>query len=693
MSVFKNNVYAKELTDVVGIGCTVNPDGSILLVTGINWGRVTADPNAVVTANAGSLRSQTNGTLWINTNSATTWVSLGGGGSGWNLPDDVIGAWGTAATNQFQSVYVSASRRFDLRGEAQIGTLGSVAARFATGTSTASTAVVGGGSGLIEILTGATDATDVGGTGGPSGALTFSTGNASSTAGSASGSTGTISFTTGNSTDANSGNVVIGTGTAAGVRGVLDLNVVTIDATTQAQQWLMIDNTIGALNIGSTGALTSFSFDSTNGAEGLLVNAASGIRFADDKPTSWGTSTLTGIQASYVSGSNWLAIAGPALTSINAAGATKGIRVITGDRTVTDALGQPSSGPLYLITGNTDCTNGGGTGGITGTISIGTGNALSTAGTSGPSGPVQITTGGSDDGLTGAINLTTGTVSSLLGGGIASGAITLRSGGVSGVATTGDVTLRSGDAAGAGVSGNIVLQVGTTAGGIAGAIDVNAGAVDFVTQDTMFILKAASANALKIGSAAASDMITVDTATVLVGYKAQITTTNGVTSGTPLAVGGRASSTTADSATLAGSATATQTFNQSITINANTLTAGRTVRIWGCVKSTGLNGADLKTVIVRVGGATYLTGSATPAVNGDRLYFQLRLTARAAPGAAVAVAGVGMSQWSTAGAVSVPGGAIPNQATNGPLAIDVQITMVNNAGNTAVLEQLVADFV
>ncbi len=77
MSVFTSGVYAREMTDVLGIGVTLNPDGSILSVTGPTIGTVAANPDGT-TANAGSLllgRGAGAG-LWHNTDGSTTWTKI-----------------------------------------------------------------------------------------------------------------------------------------------------------------------------------------------------------------------------------------------------------------------------------------------------------------------------------------------------------------------------------------------------------------------------------------------------------------------------------------------------------------------------------------------------------------------------------------------------------------------------------------
>ena len=72
MTTLTNNVYAKEVTDLLGIGVTLNADGSVASVDGPTIRRVTADPSGVVTANAGSLALRSNGLLYVS-GGGTTW--------------------------------------------------------------------------------------------------------------------------------------------------------------------------------------------------------------------------------------------------------------------------------------------------------------------------------------------------------------------------------------------------------------------------------------------------------------------------------------------------------------------------------------------------------------------------------------------------------------------------------------------
>jgi hypothetical protein len=266
-------------------------------------------------------------------------------------------------------------------------------------------------------------------------------------------------------------------------------------------------------------------------------------------------------------------------------------------------------------------------------------------------------------------------------------------------------TVANSVAAGGGASGSQAFTTGDTSNSNAGGTGGDTGTLAFTTGS--------ATNAA--GTSGASGPITFTTGTSATGNSGSIvftigtaggtqgtiqavgrlTTTDGVTGGTVRTVGGLAFATTADSGVITGNGAA-QTFNQSYSIPGSTLKAGSTGRVIGCVRRTGLNAADVATVAVRLGGTVYLTSVAVAAAVNDRCYFEFRFTSRGAPGGAVTVVGVGATGWSTnLPVVNVPvlspGGATANLNTVGALTVDVQITMPNNIGNTAVLEQFNVD--
>lgn len=523
MSTFTSGVHAKELTDLLGIGVTLDSAGAISTITGVTIRRVAAVPTQ--TDNAGSLAMRTNGTLYITTG-AGAWTAIGGGGSGWNLPDDVAGVWGTAAPGQVSSTYVSASNRWDLSGDSisQATAASGTDLRIETGTNTITGAVAGNASGVITIRTGITDSTNAGGTAGASGAITVRSGNSTSTLGT-SGSTGEVALVSGDSTDANSGNVTLTVGSAGGTRGVLDINAATVDTTTQATQLLLIDNTAAALQIGSSGDLDMLTFVTTEGSEVIVVRAASGLRLDDQIPlrfgtpgtdlvytpdgtnvivtstgvliynndvvSAWGTTANDRVSIEYDVGNNRFELTGSNITAGGATQATRPILIQTGNRTKTDNnAGVPGSGAISVISGATSQTTAVETGGASGAMIFASGatDVTFAAATGGASGAVTIQTGDTD--ISAAVAATGGASGNLIvrtGAATSTGA-TATSGasgtaifgsGASADANTGTVNLQSGDAAGTGAvqSGLITVRSGTVGGtGTTGGVTIVSGA-------------------------------------------------------------------------------------------------------------------------------------------------------------------------------------------------------------------------
>lgn len=292
MSVFTNGVYAKLVTDRIGVGVTVT-DGQV--TAGPLWyiGFVTANPNGVVTGNIGSVLYQNDGTQWTNANGATGWVATGGIATGWNLLNDVAGTWGTTSPLQAESLYVSASNRFDLRTKATSGTQASTAVRVQTGSTSVTTAVIGGGSGGLELGTGLSDANNAGATGGPSGPVSVYTGDCTSTLGT-SGSSSPVQIKTGASDDGNSGAIELTTGAApSGTRGVLDVNIPTWDLSTQATTFTLADNDAAAWVLSSAGAPGILVVSTVNGSEAVGCSG----RLTTQDGVSAGTARVVGGRA------------------------------------------------------------------------------------------------------------------------------------------------------------------------------------------------------------------------------------------------------------------------------------------------------------------------------------------------------------------------------------------------------------
>lgn len=179
-------------------------------------------------------------------------------------------------------------------------------------------------------------------------------------------------------------------------------------------------------------------------------------------------------------------------------------------------------------------------------------------------------------------------------------------------------------------------------------------------------------------------------------FTGAVTTTQGVSSGTALNVGGRAFSQTTVSNTITNTNTET-VFTQGVfTIPASTLTAGKTVRVsfGGNVPST--NASDTLQIKLIIGGTetnttgtALLTSAALDVANDDVFSGVFELTARAAPGAAVACAGSGFIGIGPAATGTVRPGALAgtNLATNGALPVKVSATWsAASASNQAILQ-------
>ena len=225
-------------------------------------------PNGALTAPAGSIVLQTNGEVWVNTDSVTAWTRLvasGGGTPNIQVDDGDTITFGTGAdivytangTSSIVDIAAGAGAGPGVRyadglalafGSTPVGTgnISDVIVQWNNGTgtflvetsnvtdaaapatgaividtgdNTVSDAAAGLGSGDLTLASGVTDSTDAGGTGGASGDVAIGSGNADSTLGT-SGNSGIMTVSTGNSADANSGNIFLTTGTAAsGTRG------------------------------------------------------------------------------------------------------------------------------------------------------------------------------------------------------------------------------------------------------------------------------------------------------------------------------------------------------------------------------------------------------------------------------------------------------------------------------------------
>lgn len=245
---------------------------------------------------------------------------------------------------------------------------------------------------------------------------------------------------------------------------------------TPAFQWTMADNTAAAVSMGAAGALNMLVFDTSNAAEHLIVNAASGLWMADNAELAFGTPgtdlvlTPDGTDVQ-VTGTGVLQFANSVITRYGTTSATAG--EILGDavalRIRTRAISGvvTASNALIIGTGTTDPAAAIG-GGNSGAVTIG-------------SGATDTSNAGGQAGNSGSVNLQSGVATSSVG--VLSGA-------------TGIVTIRSGDSTD-GASGDVVITTGSAAT-TRGVLDINSATVDYATQATNNLIIDNSATAFRI---------------------------------------------------------------------------------------------------------------------------------------------------------------------------------------------------
>jgi len=232
------------------------------------------------------------------------------------------------------------------------------------------------------------------------------------------------------------------------------------------------------------------SFWKSNGAIWSLVSSTSGgdiypddvfVTFGDGSAADGGN-VVVGLDDN--GGKRTFIIHGDAYSGAALVGTTAPISITTGSATVTGAGTGPLSGDIDIISGLTNSTNAGGTGGDTGSVTVMSGNALSTLGTSGVSGDATFGSGNSVDDQSGAVSLTSGnaatgsgtvTVASGNTGAGASGLAMISTGAASGTGSSGPAGVFTGNATGTGGSGDIGLRTGAAAAGDSGNIDIITG--------------------------------------------------------------------------------------------------------------------------------------------------------------------------------------------------------------------------
>lgn len=268
-------------------------------------------------------------------------------------------------------------------------------------------------------------------------------------------------------------------------------------------QLLCTDNVAQALRIGSTGLLNGFVYDSTNGAEQLVVGTPAGMKFNDNCEIQFGTPgtdfvfTPDGTDLQ-VTGTGRMRFADDLILAFGAVmdrqlsfnnvanrmdiigldvadGPTGDLRIDTGDATST--TGARVSGWVQIQSG-TSAANGN-NGGVSGVFVAGSGNtSVASAHTGGNSGATTLQSGdtnatfaGATGGNSGAVIVQSGNTDAGAGGGQAgaSGALICQSGNCA--STTGT----------SGTSGNANFQSGTSADAASGVVTVQSGAAQLNT--------------------------------------------------------------------------------------------------------------------------------------------------------------------------------------------------------------------
>lgn len=229
------------------------------------------------------LRFGTPGTDLVFTPDGTD-VSVTGTGR-LNFADGVVVGWGTALADRFN--LSSGGGGGSIAGTAVVAGGANAATRslaISSGSRTKNDNNAGTpGSGPVSFTSGSTDVSFVGAAvGGDSGNVDVGSGAATSTgAGATSGKTGRLLLFTANSDDDNSGNIVIQTGTSPATRGILDLNVATIDTASQATSWVLANALAASLRIGSAGVPAMVNFDTGTNAVTFSENALTNLPVAN----------------------------------------------------------------------------------------------------------------------------------------------------------------------------------------------------------------------------------------------------------------------------------------------------------------------------------------------------------------------------------------------------------------------------
>lgn len=154
--------------------------------------------------------------------------------------------------------------------------------------------------------------------------------------------------------------------------------------------------------------------------------------------------------------------------------------------------------------------------------------------------------------------------------------------------------------------------------------------------------------------------------------------------------------TIADSANVGGTA-APVAFDQTLTVPANLLTTGTTLKIRAVVRFPTTVGTDTALLVLQVGGDALVTSSVVDVANDDTAIITAYITTRAAPGASIDYEGGGACTFSTgaAGTLSTASTLADAQtlATNADITIDVTCDWSTTNANVARLVHLSAEAV
>lgn len=155
-------------------------------------------------------------------------------------------------------------------------------------------------------------------------------------------------------------------------------------------------------------------------------------------------------------------------------------------------------------------------------------------------------------------------------------------------------------------------------------------------------------------------------------------------------VGGYRAAITAASADVTATSSETD-FDQTLSIPANLLQAGKTLRIRAQGIATATNSTDTLAIKCYLGSTAVVTIPGVDVANNDIFYVDFEITARAAPAASASCVGAGVAGTGTPGTLTAKPTNLTatNFATNAALTVKLSATWSsNNAGNSCRLDVL-----